>query len=547
MKPVFKSFVDEEKITAPKSGWTPIQQQTVIEDFNKDKKYSFKTLKEVLVESGFVEKKEPEVETTPEPIIEAIKEVFVEKTEPQVLVETIAEQKNEEPVVIEEKVEVVNEKSLIDKASDYIKRRVKIEEGDSFQQPIAPGIPNNLGDINKRVRYLEQWLAKVSMAGPGSGEVEFRNLDDVDKASFADRDTHKILRYKPNSNPAFDTVFFDFLSGDQGPITSMQYDVTGYTANANVGPGLTYYDSQRDTLEILHKDGTATYTGLDNYIRVANNGSGGEIKRGEFLVFTGVQSANLVPYVGKFVADSNSIPLYSVGVAANDISSFALGRAIVLGELEDINASGNTSGEVWSAGDILWASPSQPGKLTNVQPTAPNVALSVAAVIDPDPTAGRLLVRPVIWPRLYYGSFVSTQPQTAANTTSAFAITLNKTEFTSGFVIENNSRIKALNAGLYNIQFSIQFTSTNAASKNIFIFPKKNGVSIPDSSTVFTISGNGTNLVPYLNYVVSLNINDYVELFFGVSDTAAQIASPAVPAYSPNIPPVILTVTQVAL
>jgi len=56
MKPVFKSFVDEEEITAPKSGWTPIQQQTVIEDFNKDKKYSFKTLKEVLVESGFVEK-----------------------------------------------------------------------------------------------------------------------------------------------------------------------------------------------------------------------------------------------------------------------------------------------------------------------------------------------------------------------------------------------------------------------------------------------------------------------------------------------------------
>ena len=64
---------------------------------------------------------------------------------------------------------------------------------------------------------------------------------------------------------------------------------------------------------------------------------------------------------------------------------------------------------------------------------------------------------------------------------------------------------------------------------------------------MFTITGNGTNLVPYLNYVVSLNANDYVEIFFGVSDTAAVIASPAVPAYSPNIPPVLLTVTEVAL
>lgn len=547
MKPVFKSFVDEEAIVTPKSGWTPIQQQTVIEDFNKDKKYSFKTLKEVLVESGFVEKKEPEVQTIPEPILEVIKEVFVEKTEPQVLVETIAEQKNEEPVVNEEKVEAVNEKSLIDKASDYIKRRVKIEEGDSFQQPIAPGIPNNLGDINKRVRYLEQWLAKVSMAGPGSGEVEFRNLDDVDKASFADRDTHKVLRYKPNANPAFDSVYFDFLSGDQGPITSMQYDVTGYTANANVGPGLTYFDPERDTLEILHKDGAATYTGLDNYIRVTNNGSGNTIPRGSFVRFAGVDPSNLVPIVAPFVADANAIPFLSVGVTATELASNTRGRAIVLGEIEDIDTTGNSVGEIWTTGDLLWANPSIPGALTVVQPTAPNVAISVAAVLKSDPTEGRLLVRPTIQPRLYYGSFVSTQPQTAANTTSAFAITLNKTEFASGFVIENNSRIKALNAGLYNIQFSIQFTSTNAASKDIFIFPKKNGVSIPDSSTVFTITGNGTNLVPYLNYVISFNTNDYFELFFGVSDTAAQITSPAVPAYSPNIPPVILTVTQVAL
>lgn len=485
-----------------------------------------------VVAEKFVEK--IKIEFPKPPTLEEVLNVIKEETDELVQTQTVQEPPTP--------------KSLAAITAEHITKEVKLEEkADSFQQPDPLVVNKNLNDITKKLKFLEQAIGKIASHGPGSGEVRFMNLDDVDRASFADRDTHKILRYKPNANPAFDSVYFDFLSGDQGPIYSMKYDVTGYTGNANVGPGLTYYDPERDTLEILHKDGTATYTGLDNYIRIANNGSGGEIKRGEFLVFTGVQSANLVPYVGKFVADSNAIPLYSVGVAANDISSNAIGRAIVLGELEDINASGNTSGEVWSAGDILWASPSQPGKLTNIQPTAPNVALSVAAVIDPDPTAGRLLVRPVIWPRLYYGSFVSTQPQTAANTTSAFAITLNKTEFASGFVIENNSRIKALNAGLYNIQFSIQFTSTNAAAKNIFIFPKKNGVSVPDSSTVFSITGNGTNLVPYLNYVISLNANDYVELFFGVSDTAAQIASPAVPAYSPNIPPVILTVTQVAL
>ena len=195
----------------------------------------------------------------------------------------------------------------------------------------------------------------------------------------------------------------------------------------------------------------------------------------------------------------------------------------------------------------MWASPSYPGKFTKYKPTAPNVAISVGAVNVTDSNQGIILVRPTIWPRLYYGSFVSTQPQTAANTTSAFAITLDRTEFASGFVIEDNTKIKALNSGLYNIQFSIQFTSTNASTKQIYVFPKKNGLNVPDSSTVFSITGNGVNLVPYLNYVISLNVNDYVEIFFGVSDTAAQIASPAVPAYSPNIPPVLLTITEVAL
>jgi len=291
MKSDFKSFVEDNNIPAPKSGWKPIEQKTIIENFNKDRKYSFKTLREVLVESGLTEEKnELVLEENFETIQEEIKEITSKKIQLKPV-----EQKIEDVPVIEEKIEVVNEKSLIDKASEYIKRRVKIEEGDSFQQPVAPNIPNNLSDINKRVRYLEQWLAKVSMDGPGSGEVRFLNLDDVDAASISDRDTHKILRFKPDSgnNQAFDSVFFDFLSGDQGEIFSLKYNpFTGYTSNANVAPGLTYYDPERDTLEILHKDGAATYTGLDNYIRITNSVAGNTIPRGTFVSFAGVDASN---------------------------------------------------------------------------------------------------------------------------------------------------------------------------------------------------------------------------------------------------------------
>ena len=497
MKPVFKSFVDKEEITTPKSGWTPIQQQTTIEDFNKDKKYSFKTLKEVLVESGLVEeKKEPVVEEKLEPILELIKEAVEEK----INLPSIVEEKIEEPIVVEKKVEIVNEKSLIDKASEYIKKRVKIEEGDSFQQPLAPNIPNNITDINKRVRYLEQWLAKVSMAGPGGGDA-----NPHDHIEFLERG----VRFTPT-------------------------------------PRMMYWNNTEDVLNITQADGSTLQVGLENYIRVYNN-TANTFANGTHIEFIGVDAEGDAPTFRAFVNNANAQPLYSVGVLTTDVLSNTHGRATVLGLVRDIDTTGNAVGEVWTAGDILWANPAYPGNFTKNKPTAPNVAMAIASVTNSGVTDGSILVRPTIFPRLFYGSFVSTQPQTAANTTSAFAVTLNKTEFSSGFVIENNTRIKALNSGLYNIQFSIQFSSTNAASKDIYIFPKKNGVNIPDSSSVFTLVGNGTHLVTYLNYIVSLNANEYVEIFFGVSDISAQIASPAVPVYSPNIPPVILTVTEVAL
>jgi hypothetical protein len=197
MKPVFKEFVDEGEIEAPKSGWTPIKQQTIIEDFNKDKKYSFKTLKEVLVEGGLVEETPKEViEENLEPVLTAYKELFIETVQvPEPVVEQIA---NEE-VVVEPKVEESKPVSLVDAASDYITKRVKIEEADSFQQPVAPNIPNNLTDINKRVRYLEQWLAKVSMAGPGSGSYWLYDLSDTNYDIVKNPNNNDVLVYNSSN------------------------------------------------------------------------------------------------------------------------------------------------------------------------------------------------------------------------------------------------------------------------------------------------------------------------------------------------------------
>jgi hypothetical protein len=40
--------------------------------------------------------------------------------------------------------------------------------------------------INKKIKFLEQWIGKINNAGPGSGEVNLRWLDDVKRDTIAD-------------------------------------------------------------------------------------------------------------------------------------------------------------------------------------------------------------------------------------------------------------------------------------------------------------------------------------------------------------------------
>jgi len=46
--------------------------------------------------------------------------------------------------------------------------------------------------INKKIKFLEQWISKINNAGPGGGEVNLRYLDDIDRSTISDM---RFLRY----------------------------------------------------------------------------------------------------------------------------------------------------------------------------------------------------------------------------------------------------------------------------------------------------------------------------------------------------------------
>ena len=146
---------------------------------------------------------------------------------------------------------------------------------------------------------------------------------------------------------------------------------------------------------------------------------------------------------------------------------------------------------------------------------------------------------------LRYGTFYDTTDQTAAAINTAYAITLNNTDLSSGVYRGTpTSRIYVDRPGAYNFHFSVQLITTNSSDKDVYIWARINGADVANSATKLTIGGvNGHAFVAAWNFVLRMNTGDYFELMWATSDTNVKIDASAATAFCPAIPSVILTVT----
>ena len=82
------------------------------------------------------------------------------------LVQTHPEEKSPktETTTVQSAREPVIEQTLADKTSEFISK-----SKDSFQQPDPLIVASDMDAVTKKLRFLEQWISKVSMAGHGGG------------------------------------------------------------------------------------------------------------------------------------------------------------------------------------------------------------------------------------------------------------------------------------------------------------------------------------------------------------------------------------------
>ena len=162
------------------------------------------------------------------------------------------------------------------------------------------------------------------------------------------------------------------------------------------------------------------------------------------------------------------------------------------------------------------------------------------------PRGGRFMNNP-------YGAFQDSTDQTAANTTTAYAVTFNTTDFSNGVTIASGSRITVADAGIWNLQFSIQFTNTTNASQDVDVWFRVNGTNVANSNSRFGFAprkgvGDPYHIIAAMNYFVSLNATNYVEIMWRPTDTGVSIeqyaagTSPTRPA----VPSAIVTMSFVS-
>lgn len=150
------------------------------------------------------------------------------------------------------------------------------------------------------------------------------------------------------------------------------------------------------------------------------------------------------------------------------------------------------------------------------------------------------------------GTYIVSQSTGTAGSTGTYVVSASQERASATFTGTISSKIVVERQGIYNFQFSLQATNSDAAVHYMGVWFAKNGTNVANSFTEFSVpSKHGSidgRLCPALNFFVQLEPKDYVELLYWVETTniaikylAAQ-TSPARPA----APSVIMTVSFVS-
>jgi hypothetical protein len=167
------------------------------------------------------------------------------------------------------------------------------------------------------------------------------------------------------------------------------------TNTETIAAGKLYWNDVQGTMNIGLKGGqTNVKSGVDLVVRVVNKVSPNTtLTKAAYQAvrISGAQGQRLAVELARANNENNSAD--TIGLVCETINANQEGFIMTVGQLENINTTGNLQGETWNDGDVLYLSPTTAGRLTNVKPSAPGHIVVMGYVEYAHQNNGKIYVK----------------------------------------------------------------------------------------------------------------------------------------------------------
>jgi len=190
--------------------------------------------------------------------------------------------------------------------------------------------------------------------------------------------------------------------------------------------------------------------------------------------------------------------------------------------------------------------------ITNRSITFTGSVATTTLTVTVAPTEGSIYIgMPITGTGVTAGTTI-TAYGTGTGLTGTYTVSASQTVSSTTITGTTPSKITLADAGVYNIQFSIQLTNSGANVNAASIWVRQNGVDIPNSNGDVSVPAKhgvtDGRLIVAWNYFIEAAADDYVELMWSTQDSdisIQHIATQSSPT-RPATPSVILTVARVS-
>jgi hypothetical protein len=168
------------------------------------------------------------------------------------------------------------------------------------------------------------------------------------------------------------------------PVDSLFFNVSVPTNNVDTAK--MRWDSDLATVVLGLNDNVPNEIGFKNFWLVKNQ-TGATITKGSLVYANGTVGASGRITVAKFIANGTIDAKYLLGITAHDLSNGEDGYVISFGKIRQVNT------DTFSAGAILYPSPTVAGVWTDVEPVAPNLDMPIGFCINSHVNNGTIAIR----------------------------------------------------------------------------------------------------------------------------------------------------------